>query len=246
MYLDDLIVVSKYLDSHLQQLSLVFQKLTQTGLKAMLSKCEFLKSRIEFLGHLFDGDGIHTVDSKITAMQELPTHKSVENVKSFLGLAGYYRAFVKKKFASIASPLTCLLKKDVPFLWNDAQQHSFTTLKDSLTHAPILAFPDHKLCPALGIDAVVIQTEKGKRPHATAFVSRVLTSPESKYSLTYLEALAVFWAFQHFLDIIFGYPVTVYTDHTAVTQLFHVKNLTGRLVRCCLTQHSSCCSHLDS
>ncbi len=121
----------------LQQLSLIFQKLTQVGLKSKLTKCEFLKSRIEFLGHLIDGDGIHTVDSKITAVQKFPTPKSVENVRSFLGLDGYYRAFVKK-FASIASPLTRLLKKNVPFHWNDTRQHSSPTLKDSFTHAPIL------------------------------------------------------------------------------------------------------------
>ncbi len=119
VYLDDLIVVSKELDSRLQQLSLVFQKLKQAGLKAKLTKCEFLKSRIEFLGHLVGGNGIHTVDSKITAVQKFLTPKSVENVRSFLGLAGYYRALVKN-FASIASPLTRLLEKDVPFLWNDA------------------------------------------------------------------------------------------------------------------------------
>ncbi len=130
VYLDDIIVVSKDLDGHLQQLSLVFQKLTQVGLKAKLTKCEFLKSCIKFLGHLVDRDGIHTVDLKISVVQKFPTRKSVENVRSFLGLAGYYRAFVKY-FASIASPLMRLLKKDVPFLWNDAQQHSFTTLKDT-------------------------------------------------------------------------------------------------------------------
>ncbi len=144
VYLDDLIVVSKDLNSHLQQLSLVFQKLTQVGLKAKLTKCEFLKSRIEFLRHLVDGDGIHTVDSKIIAVQKFPTPKPVENVRSFLGLAGYQAAFVNN-FASIASPLTRLLKKDVPCLWNDAQQHNFTTLKDALTHAPILAFRDYEL-----------------------------------------------------------------------------------------------------
>ncbi len=119
--LDDLIVVSKDLDSHLEKLSLVFQNLTQAGLKVKLTRYEFLKLRIEFLGHLVDGDGIHTVDSKITAVKNFPTPKSVENVRSFLGLAGFYRAFVKH-LASIASPLTHLLKKDVPFLWNDAQQ----------------------------------------------------------------------------------------------------------------------------
>ncbi len=73
--------------SHLQQLSLVFQKLTQTGLKAKLTKCEFLKSCIEFLGYLVDRDGIHTVDSKITPLYKFPIPKSVENVHSFLGLA---------------------------------------------------------------------------------------------------------------------------------------------------------------
>ncbi len=107
--LNDLIVVSKELVSHLQQLSLIFQNLTQAGLKVKLTKCEFLKSRIEFFGHLVDGDSIHTADSKITAVKNFPTPKSVENVRSCLGLAGYYRAFVKN-FASIASPLACLLK----------------------------------------------------------------------------------------------------------------------------------------
>ncbi len=114
VYLDDLIFVYKNLDSHLQQLSLVFQKLTEADLKAKFTKCEFLKSRMEFLGHLLDGDGIHTADSKITAVQKSPAHKSVENVRSFLGLAGYNKAFVKN-FPSIASPLTRFLKKVLPF-----------------------------------------------------------------------------------------------------------------------------------
>ncbi len=274
VYLDYLIAASKDLGSHLQQLFLVFQKLTQAGLKAKLTKCEFLKSRIEFLGQLVVGDGIHTVDSIIVAVQKSPTPKSVENVRPFLGLPGYYRTFVKN-FASIASPLTCLLKKDVPFLWNDAQQHSFTTLKDALTHAPVLAFPDYKLhftmCTdafAVRIGAVLMQTEEGKRPHASAYASRVLTSAESKYSVTHLEILVVVWSLQYSRDISFGYPVTVYTDHTAVTQIFHGKNVTRILARRCLTiqqfepilkylpgkantvadavtQHSSCCSRSD-
>ncbi len=191
--------LSPDLGTHLQQLSLVFQELTQAGLKANLTKCEFLKSRIEFLGHLVDGDGIHTVDSKITAVEKFPTPKSVDNVRSFLGFPGYYRTFVRN-FASTASPLTRLLKKDVYLIWNDAQQHSFTTLKGALTHAPIHAFPDYKLpftmstdASALGIGAVLMQTE-GKRPHAIAYASRVLTSAESKYSVTHLQALAVAWA----------------------------------------------------
>ncbi len=136
-------------------------------------------------------------------MQKFPTPTCVEKVRSFLGLPGYYRALVKN-FASIASPLTRLLKKNVPFLCNGAQQHSFTTLKDALTHAPILAFPDYKLpftmckdASALGIAAVLMHTEEGKRSHDIAYASRVLTSAESKYNVTHLEALAVVWALQH-------------------------------------------------
>ncbi len=83
---------------------------------------------------------------------------------------------------------------------------------------------------ALGIGAVLMQTEENKRPHVTAYASRVLTPAEFKYSVTHLETLAVVWALKHFRDIIFGYPITAYTDHTAVTQLFHGKNLTGRLL----------------
>ncbi len=104
VYLDDLIVVSKDLDSHLHQLSLVFQKLTQTGLKAKFAKSEFLKSRIEFFGHMVDGDGIHTLDSKIVVVQKFPTPKSVENVCSFLGLAGYYRAVSPNLFFGHVPP----------------------------------------------------------------------------------------------------------------------------------------------
>ncbi len=115
---------------------------------------------------------------------------------------------------------------------------SFNTLKDVLTRAPIPAFPDYSshftLCTdasALGNGAVLMQTEENKRPYVIAYASRVLTAAESKYCVTHLEALAVVWALKHFRDIIFGYPITVYTGHTAVTHLFHVKNLTWRLAR---------------
>ncbi len=153
MYLDDLIVVSKDLDSHLQQPSLAFQKLTQAGLKAKLTKCEFLKSRIEFIGHLVDGNDIHTVDSKITAVQNFAP-KAVENVRSFLCLAGYYRASAIN-FASIASPLTRILQKDVPFLWNDAQQQfhyskrrSYSCINSGVPRLQVAFYHVHgRFCP---------------------------------------------------------------------------------------------------
>ncbi len=112
-YLDDLIIVSKDLESHLHKVDIVFTKLEEGGLKAKHSKCDFLQSRIQFLGNVVDGEGIHTVDSKINAVKHFPTPQNVENVRSFVGLADYYSAFVRN-FASIASSLSHLLKKMFP------------------------------------------------------------------------------------------------------------------------------------
>ncbi len=161
-------------------------------------------------------------------------------MRSFLGLAGYYRAFVRN-FASIASPLIRFLKKDVPFNWHDAQRQAFESLKHGLTHTPVVAFPDYKKpfilvrMLHLGIGAVLMQASESQRPHVIVYASRVLNSAESKYSVTHLEALAVVWALKHFRDITYGDPITVYKDHSAVTQLFSGKNLTGRLARWYLT-----------
>ncbi len=94
-YLDDLIICSKDGDSHLAKLEAVLLKLREAGLKAKLTKCEFLKSRITFLGHILDGDGIHTMDDKISAIKIFPQPQNVENVRSFLGLCGYYRPFIR-------------------------------------------------------------------------------------------------------------------------------------------------------
>ncbi len=106
-YLDDIIVTGKNPETHLGNLELVFQRLQTAGLKVKLLKCELLRSKINFLGHTVDGHGIHTDDSKVLAVKQFPQPKTVENVRSYLGLAGYYRSFIKG-FATIASLLTRL------------------------------------------------------------------------------------------------------------------------------------------
>ncbi len=118
--------------------------LREAGLKAKLTKCECLKSRITFLGHTVDGDGIHTMDDKISAIKNFPQPQNVENVRSFLGLCGFYRPFICG-FARIASPLTQLLRKEVPFHWNAPQDKSFNDLKSALINAQALAYPDYSV-----------------------------------------------------------------------------------------------------
>jgi len=143
-------------------------------------------------------------------------------VRSFLGLSGYYRCFVKN-FATLASPLIKLLKKDVPFHGNEAQAKSYKALKQALTNSPILSFPNYKapfiLCTdasALGLGVVQMQQDACGKNRVIAYASRTLNPAESNYSrVTHQEALAVIWALKHFRDIILGYPITVRTDHEA-------------------------------
>ena len=115
-YLDDLIIFSKSVPDHFQKLRLVLSRLKDAGLKLKLSKCAFLRKETTFLGHVINDKGIHTSQDKISAIANYPTPTSVEQVRSFLGLSGYYRRFIRG-YASIASPLSKLLKRDVEFMW---------------------------------------------------------------------------------------------------------------------------------
>ncbi len=124
----------------------------------------------------------------------------------------------------------------------EAQAKCFEALKQALTNAHVLAVPDYSapfiLCTdgsALGVGAVLMQTDARCRNRVIAYASRELNAAESNYSVTHQETLAVVWALRHFRDIIFGYPVHVYTDHAAITEFFKGRNLTGRLARWFLT-----------
>ncbi len=138
IYLDDIIIASKDTTSHMKTLKSVLKRLQEVGLKLKLTKCEFLKPRIKFLGREVDEQDIHTVDDKITAVAKFPQPKTVENIRSFLGLAGYSCPFIKN-FAARANPLTQLLKKDTPFHWGSEEESSFKDLKHALNHAPVLS-----------------------------------------------------------------------------------------------------------
>ncbi len=140
IYLDYVIIASKDITSHMEILKLVLKQLQDVSLKFKLNKCEFLKPRIKILGHEVDEQGIHTMDEKITAVARFPQPKTVENVRPFLSLAGYFRSFIKN-FGARANPLTQLLKKDTPSHWDSEQESSFKDLKYAHIHAPVLAFP---------------------------------------------------------------------------------------------------------
>ncbi|ROT72159.1 hypothetical protein C7M84_009464 [Penaeus vannamei] len=168
-------------------------------------------------GHTVDSNGISPNSAKIEDILRFPTPREVKHVKSFLGLAGFYRPFIKG-FAKIADPLSRLLTKDASFAWTAEHQQSFDTLKSLLTRSPVLIFPDFQLpftlatdASCTGLGAALMQRIDGRlRP--IAYASRKLNAAETRYS-TDLEALAVVWSLRHFREIILGYDIEVLTDH---------------------------------
>ncbi|WMV25004.1 hypothetical protein MTR67_018389 [Solanum verrucosum] len=140
VFIDDILIFSRSSEDHDKHLWIILQILKEKELYAKLSKCEFWLDEVTFLGHVVSAEGVKVDPSKIQAVVEWRPPKSPTGVRSFLGLAGYYRRFVKG-FSIIASPLTKLLQKEVKFIWDDKCQKSFETLKSFLTQAPILTLP---------------------------------------------------------------------------------------------------------
>jgi hypothetical protein len=150
---------------------------------ANMEKCIFCTRRVSFLGYVVTPQGIEVDSNKIAAIWEWPTPTTVTQIRSFLGLAGFYRRFVRD-FSSIAAPLHELTKKDVPFAWSDSQEVPFSTLKDKLTQAPLFQLPDFNKvfeleCDASGIGLGAVLLQEGK---PVAYFSEKLSSASLKYS----------------------------------------------------------------
>ena len=140
-YLDDILIYSPDINTHLKHLRIVFERLRQANLKLKESKCNFLKAHIQYLGHIISGEGIEPVPEKLETLENMPAPTTQKEVRQFLGLAGYYRKFVPK-YSDIARPLTDLTKKDIKFEWTNKCQQTFDMMKGLLLKEPILKYPD--------------------------------------------------------------------------------------------------------
>ena len=140
-YLDDILIYSPDVETHLKHLELIFQRLCEVDLKLKMDKCSFLKKHIQYLGHIVSGDGIKPVPEKLSSIQQMPRPYTPKEVKQFLGLVGYYRKFIPR-YADIARPLNALTHKDVDFIWTDICQKSFELLKTTVSEEPILVYLD--------------------------------------------------------------------------------------------------------
>ncbi|GJW54392.1 putative reverse transcriptase domain-containing protein [Tanacetum coccineum] len=141
VFIDDILIYSKIQEEHEVHLGLVLELRKKEKLYAKFSKCEFWLREVQFLGHVINGDGIHVDPSKIKAIWNWKASRTPFEVRSFLGLAGYYHRFIED-FSKIAKPLTVLTQKSKTYEWGEEQENAFQTLKDKLCNAPVLALPD--------------------------------------------------------------------------------------------------------
>nr|GFC60089.1 putative reverse transcriptase domain-containing protein [Tanacetum cinerariifolium] len=141
VFIDDILIYSNSKEEHEVHLKLILELLKKEKLFGKFSKCEFWLQKVCFLGHVVNSEGIHVDSNKNEVVKNWKPPKTPTEIRSFLGLAGYYRRFIAS-FSKIAKPLTLLTHKNKKFEWGDEQENAFQTLKDLLCDAPILALPE--------------------------------------------------------------------------------------------------------
>ena len=232
VYIDDVIITGKNIENHDKNLNTVLQRLAEHGFKINIQKCKFRQTSIECLGHIISEAGIQPHPDRVQSLQNKRVPRCVKDVKSFCGLASYYRRFVNN-FARIAAPLTHLTKKNTPWSWSDECQLAYETLIKAISSAPILAYPDFKKtfyvtsdASTEGIGAELSQIHNGiHKP--IAFYSRSLNSHEKKYPIYQLEGLAIKAALQKFRFYILGYSIVVRTDNKPILHLLKSNQCEG-------------------
>ena len=227
IYLDDVIVFSKEVEDHLKQLDCVLERLAGAGLKLKPSKCELLKTKVAFLGHVVSGQGVSPDPAKVTKIQDWEPPKNVKEVRAYLGLCSYYRRFIKD-FASIAAPLHRLTEKQVAFEWSEDCQEAFDALQKALTSDSLMAYPSAEGefildtdASDTGIGAMLSQVQLDpvtgdtvERP--IVFASKSLTKTQRRYCVARKELLAMVVFAQEFRHYLLGRRFVVRTDHSAL------------------------------
>src|SRR5512142_488739 len=229
VFIDDILIYSRTKEEHEEHLRLALEKLREHQLYAKFSKCEFWLSEVKFHGHVISARGVAVDPSNVESVTNWKQPKTVSEIRSFLGLAGYYRRFIEN-FSKIAKPMTRLLQKDVKYKWSEECEQSFQELKNRLVSAPILILPDPKkgfqvYCDAskLGLGCVLMQDGK-----VVAYASRQLRPHEKNYPTHDLELAAVVHALKIWRHYLFGTRTEVYTDHKSLKYIFTQLDLNMR------------------
>ena len=236
VFMDDFSVYGNSFDSCLRNLDKVLQRCEETNLVLNWEKCHFMVNEGIVLGHKISERGIEVDRAKVEAIEKMPYPRDVKGIRSVLGHAGFYRRFIKD-FSKISKPLTNLLQKDVPFVFDDDCKEAFETLKKALTTAPIVEPPDWNLPFEIMCDAsdfavgAVLGQRVDKKLNVIHYASKTLDAAQRNYATTEKELLAVVFACDKFRPYIVDSKVTIHTDHAAIRYLMQKKDAKPRLIR---------------
>ncbi|GJW24283.1 putative nucleotidyltransferase, ribonuclease H [Tanacetum coccineum] len=229
VFIDDILVYSKTREEHEVYLGLVLEFLKQEKLYAKFSKCEFWLREVQFLGHVINRDGIHVDHSKVKAVKNWEAPRTPSEVRSFLGLAGYYRRFIEN-FSKIAKSLTILTQRSKTFDWGEEQERAFQTLKDNLCNAPVLALPGGPkdfvvYCDASSLGLGYVLMQRGK---VITYASRQLKIHKKNYTTYDLELGAVVFSLKIWRHYLYRTKSVIYTNHKSLQHIFSQKELNMR------------------
>ncbi|GBG62636.1 hypothetical protein CBR_g31271 [Chara braunii] len=236
VYLDDILVFSRSVQEHVQHLALVLQALRDNQYKINREKSSFGVPSVVYLGHVISGEGLAPEATKVAAVQDWPRPANICDVRSFLGLASYYRKFIKN-FSAIATPLTDLTKKDTSFLWTSECQEAFTRLKEALIRAPVLKLPDPTLPFVLTTDAsqygvgVVLQQDDGNGLQPIEYMSKKIKTKKLQDYTYEKELYALVSALKHWKHFLLGRHFKIFSDHSTLQWMKSQGELNDKLAR---------------
>lgn len=237
-YIDDAIIHTVIFQVHLTALEELFERLRVNNLTAKPSKCFLGYLELEFLGHVVGKGQSKPRPTKVESIQNAPRPETKSQVRSYLGLTGYYRAYIPN-YAMIAAPLTDRTKKGEPnkVRWQDSQEMAFQTLKSKLTSSPILKLPEvnepfilRTDASDIGIAAVLLQEVHGEK-FPVAYASKKLNSSQRNYAVIEKECFAIVWGVQKFEPYLYGKEFTIETDHQPLKCIQKSKVANGRIMR---------------
>ena len=226
VYLDDIVIFSKNETEHAEHLQEVFDRLREAGLTLKASKCFFGLDCVNLLGYRISKDGIAVDPKKTEAIVKLNPPKTITEIRSFMGMAGYYRQCLPG-FAHISEPLVRLTRKHVRFLWGKEQQDAFDTLKAMLVSSHVMAYPQlnkpYKLYTDAcdhAVGAILCQDDENGVEKVIQYISHQLSGPQLRWATIEKEAYAVVYAIGKLRPYLYGAQFTIYTDHKPLKSLF--------------------------
>lgn len=237
-YLDDILICAKDWTEMLLRLEQVLELLVKAGLTIKLSKCEFGRRKIEYLGYVISEQGIEPGTRKLDAINRYPVPNDIHELRRFLGMASFFRRFIRN-YASIVAPLTKLTRKGQIFQWNEEQNDAFVEVKRSLMSKPVLKMYDpkaektelHTDASATGLGAMLLQSDDEGKLHPVYAISRRTSDTESAYHSSKLELLSIVWSVERLRVFLINVKFIIVTDCQALVFLHKNKTKNSQVIR---------------